>query len=164
MLRSRDRAGDLRTAATWRRHVGLAAAVLVALAACSADDSSTSPGSEATAVLADTSTGDAVTPPDPTASIDPGLQPYIDIAVADLAARLQIAPDDITTLSAVLVVWPDASLGCPKPDMQYAQVQTDGAKIVLRADGSSYDYHAGGDTTPFLCDPKGTVGSSTTSG
>lgn len=105
-----------------------------------------------------------MTSTNPTNEIDPGLQPYIDLAVADLAARLQRDAASITTRSAVLMVWPDASLGCPMPGMQYAQAQTDGAKIVLEADGATYDYHAGGDTTPFWCDPKRTLGSTTTGG
>jgi hypothetical protein len=98
----------------------------------------------------------------PPSDIDPGLQPYIDLAVADLAARLQRDPSEITTRSAVLIVWPDASLGCPMPGMQYAQVQTDGSQIALEVDGVAYDYHAGGDTTPFLCDPARASGSTTT--
>ena len=47
--------------------------------------------------------------------IDPGLQPYIDIAVGDLAERLSADAADITVTSATLVVWPDSSLGCPAP-------------------------------------------------
>jgi hypothetical protein len=48
--------------------------------------------------------------------------------------------------------------------MQYAQVQTDGSQIVLEVVGVAYDYHAGGDTKPFLCEPKGPAGSATTGG
>ncbi len=84
--------------------------------------------------------------------IDPGLKPYIDIAVADLAQRLTVDPSTIEVSSATLVEWPDSSLGCPQPGMQYAQTLTDGAKIVLTALGKQYSYHAGGSRTPFLCD------------
>ncbi|TPW12761.1 MAG: hypothetical protein FD127_2454 [Acidimicrobiaceae bacterium] len=89
---------------------------------------------------------------DDTGSIDAGLQPYIDIAIADLAGRLGVDPARITTQSAVLIEWPDTSLGCPQPGRQYPQVLTDGAKIVLVAGGAEYPYHAGGSTTPFLCE------------
>ncbi|HSB86082.1 MAG TPA: hypothetical protein VLD86_07240 [Ilumatobacteraceae bacterium] len=84
-------------------------------------------------------------------SIDPGLKPYIDIAVGDLAQRLSVGVDQIEVISATLKEWPDASLGCPQPGMQYAQVMTDGALIVLSSGGKSYNYHAGGSRTPFLC-------------
>jgi hypothetical protein len=141
----------------------MAVGLLASLAACSTDDASTSPASVSPTVE-DTTQGAAVTSTNPASGIDPGLQPYIDLAVADLAARLQREPGEITTRSAVLIVWPDASLGCPQPGMQYAQVQTDGSQIVLELDGVPYDYHAGGDTTPFLCEPKGTSGTTTSGG
>jgi hypothetical protein len=90
-----------------------------------------------------------------TGEIDPGLQPYIDIAVGDLAQRLSVEAANITVSSATLVVWPDSSLGCPAPGQQYAQVTTDGAIIVLLADDTEYSYHAGGSRAPFLCEKPG---------
>ena len=39
------------------------------------------------------------------------------IAVDDLARRLNISPADIQVLDARAVVWPDRSLGCPRPGM-----------------------------------------------
>lgn len=83
--------------------------------------------------------------------IEPGLQPFIDLAVADLADRLEVADDDIAVRAAVLVVWPDSSLGCPEPDMAYAQVLTDGSVTELEHDGLFYRYHSGGQEGPFLC-------------
>ena len=83
--------------------------------------------------------------------IDSGLQPFIDQAKDDLAARLGVDAADISTHAAVLVVWPDASLGCPQPDMRYAQVSTDGSVIELSHDGLVYRYHSGGQQGPFLC-------------
>ena len=84
--------------------------------------------------------------------IDPGLQPFITMAVDDLAARLDIDPGEITPLSGVLVVWSDSTLGCPQPGMQYTQVPVDGSVIELGTSGRVYRYHTGGSTTPFLCD------------
>ena len=88
--------------------------------------------------------------------IDEGLRPFIDQATEDLAARLAIDPADIEALSAVLVTWPDSSLGCPQPGMQYAQVLTDGSIIELGVgvgdDMVVYRYHTGGSSGPFLCD------------
>jgi hypothetical protein len=67
-----------------------------------------------------------------------------DLALADLATELGIAPAAITVQVIEPVEWPDASLGCPQPDMMYAQVVTPGYRIVLEVDGKSYEYHTGG--------------------
>ena len=88
--------------------------------------------------------------------IDEGLRPFIDQATEIWPARLAIDPADIEALSAVLVTWPDASLGCPQPGMQYAQVLTDGSIIELGVGAGDdmvvYRYHTGGSQRPFLCD------------
>lgn len=84
--------------------------------------------------------------------VDAALDPWIALAADDLAARLGIAAAEIETSSAVLVIWPDTSLGCPAPGMAYATVLTDGAVIELAAGGDVYRYHAGGSASPFLCD------------
>lgn len=86
-------------------------------------------------------------------NIDSSLQPFVDMAIADLAGRLGISESEVTALSATLVVWPDTSLGCPQPDMVYAQVPQDGSLIELGAAGKVFRYHTGGNQyTPFLCD------------
>lgn len=83
--------------------------------------------------------------------IEPGLQPFIDQATADLADLLGVDASDITTHAAVLVAWPDTSLGCPQPGMSYPQVITDGSIIELAHDGVVYRYHTGGQRGPFQC-------------
>ena len=85
--------------------------------------------------------------------IDPGLAPFVAAAVADLATRLGVNTDAITTISATLVTWSDSSMGCPAPGMEYAQVLEDGSLIELGYEGKVYRYHSGGERTPFLCDP-----------
>jgi hypothetical protein len=84
--------------------------------------------------------------------IDPGLQPFVDMAIADLSGRLDVGPTAITVVSAVLVTWPDGSLGCPMPGMEYVQVLQDGSVIELGFGERVYRYHSGGNRTPFLCD------------
>ncbi len=91
----------------------------------------------------------------PTGIVQPGLDPLIAKAKADLADRLGISADDIETVSAEAVVWPDGSLGCPQPGMEYTQVLVDGAKIVLYAQGKTWEYHSGGTRDPFLCSTPG---------
>jgi hypothetical protein len=76
------------------------------------------------------------------------------LAVADLADRLGVAAEAIVVVSVESVVWPDASIGCPQPGMRYQQVQVDGARIVLEAEGATWVYHSGGSRPPFLCDQR----------
>lgn len=77
--------------------------------------------------------------------------PQTRAAVADLAARLNLPPDQIEVVSEEEVTWPDGSLGCPQPGMMYTMALVDGMRIVLRAQGRDYSYHSGGNSDPFLC-------------
>lgn len=63
------------------------------------------------------------------------------LAIADLAQRLGLPESAITVRTVESVEWPDASLGCPRPGMMYAQVITPGYRIVLEAAGQTYEYH-----------------------
>lgn len=86
--------------------------------------------------------------PTPSAS---GLEGLIEKAKADLAQRLSIAAGDISLVEAKEVVWPDGSLGCPQPDMMYAQVLTPGYLIKLKYDSRDFEYHAGKDRSLTYC-------------
>ena len=77
--------------------------------------------------------------------------PLVRQAISDLARRESIPSGSIELVSYEEVVWPDASLGCPHPDMSYIQVPQDGARIVLRFDNRERIYHSGGGRPPFLC-------------
>lgn len=80
----------------------------------------------------------------------------VDTARTDLAWRLGADVDAVVVVSAEVVTWPDAGLGCRRPGMRYAQVPVDGARIVLSHDGRRYAYHAGGRiAVPFLCEHPG---------
>lgn len=68
------------------------------------------------------------------------------LAMADLAADLGLAEDEIIPISVEAHTFPDASLGLPQKDMQYAQVLTPGYIMTLSVDGQTYTYH-GADTT-----------------
>lgn len=85
-------------------------------------------------------------------ALDPGLQRLVEMAKEDLATRLSIAVDEIDLIEAKAVVWPDSSLGCPQPGMQYLQVPEDGAFVILQARGLNYEYHTGGSRGLFLCE------------
>lgn len=94
---------------------------------------------------------DEVVPPEKTPGLGPGLQRLADVARSDLGAKLDVDAEDIDVVEAAYVTWRDSSIGCPRPDMQYMQVLTNGARLVLRANGILYHYHSGGNRAPFLC-------------
>jgi hypothetical protein len=131
-------------------------ALSLSIAACSGRDVIGGAGETTTADPGDASTLSTTPPTRPRGdepAVDPPLRPFVDQAKADLAARLGGDPESVSLVSAALVEWPDASLGCPKPGMAYAQVPTDGSLIVLLHGGSEYRYHTGGNVyVPFLCE------------
>lgn len=78
-------------------------------------------------------------------------------AIQDLAVRLGVAPEAVDVVEVTEVDWPDASLGCPAPDMGYAQVITPGMQVILQSGGQSYAYHGRSPNDLFLCGPDGPV-------
>lgn len=63
------------------------------------------------------------------------------LAKADLAKRLGIKTEEISTKSIGMKNWSDASLGCPEKGKLYAQVITSGYLIILEVEGKTYNYH-----------------------
>ncbi|HSM70960.1 MAG TPA: hypothetical protein VK851_05405 [Anaerolineales bacterium] len=70
------------------------------------------------------------------------VQILIETAKADLVQRLSLPPPEINLVTAIEVTWPDSSLGCPQPGVEYAQVLTEGFLINLEANGNIHEYHA----------------------
>lgn len=85
------------------------------------------------------------------APIPGGAQPVVDRAVDDLAERMEIDRNQITVAAVEPVNWPDTSLGCPRPDMMYAQVITPGYRILLSYEGQTYEYHSDRGTRITYC-------------
>lgn len=83
------------------------------------------------------------------------LRRVTELAMADLAARLDLPVERIEFLELKAVVWPDGGMGCPRSGMVYPQVQVDGYLIRLRAGKREFPYHGGGDKPPFLCENGG---------
>ncbi len=82
----------------------------------------------------------------------------VQAAIDDLAERLGVPATSIQPGPLEQVTWSDSSLGCPSPGTSYAQVLTDGYRVVLTADGQEYAYHAGADGELFYCaDPRDPV-------
>jgi hypothetical protein len=80
------------------------------------------------------------------------LDVIIAVMITDLAGRLGIAETGIRVVAVEEVTWSDASLGCPQPGMNYAQVVTDGMRVILEAEAVFYDYRSGGIGDPILCE------------
>jgi len=57
------------------------------------------------------------------------------------------------------VVWPDGGLGCPDPGAKYTMAQVPGWRLVWRAHGRDWEYHAGQRGAFVYCEPgKGPAG------
>jgi hypothetical protein len=76
-----------------------------------------------------------VTPPNETAD------KMVTLVKQHLAQKLSIAVDQIMLSAVKPVVWRDAGLGCPKPGVDYIQMETPGYNILLEAGGKTYTYH-----------------------
>jgi len=99
--------------------------------------------------------GDTPKGADDSDSLVPGqeLPPGVQTATEDLARYLGVSTDIIDWVSFEEVLWPDAALGCPEPDMSYSQAVVAGSLIVFEVEGDVYEYHAAQGTDPFLCSP-----------
>ena len=64
-----------------------------------------------------------------------------DVLAESLGA--DVASVVLTDMQAV--DWPDASLGCPEPDMMYAAMLTPGYVLTYTVDGESYDVNTSTD-------------------
>lgn len=68
-----------------------------------------------------------------------------------VAEQLGLSDEALTLVSAEQVNWSDMSLGCPQPDMAYAQVVTPGWRIVFVDDeGQEYDVHTTANREHFV--------------
>jgi len=77
---------------------------------------------------------------------------------ADASARSGVPAADITVLRAESLIFPDGSLGCPKPDVVYTQAPVRGYRVVLEAAGKEYDYRVPEGGRFVLCEGPGPAG------
>ena len=73
--------------------------------------------------------------------MDAQAERMVALASEKLAGRLDVSVDEITLVRVQPVEWRDASLGCPKPGVDYIQVLTPGYTIWLEAAGAEYEFH-----------------------
>jgi hypothetical protein len=61
--------------------------------------------------------------------------------IAAIAEDLGVPPETVKVISMEPRNWPDSSLGCPQPDMLYAQIVTPGYLVVVDVSGERIEYH-----------------------
>ena len=103
--------------------------------------SSINPGMPTVATLSPTPPSPETTLMPPFEEIPPEAKPFIDLSIQMLVRKFNIPAAEVQVVSATAVTWRDASLGCPKPGIDYMQVETPGYNILLEARGSTYSYH-----------------------
>jgi hypothetical protein len=124
--------------------------LMTSLLACQSAELSTSVSGVPSPQTESTSTQEeitmvTVTPPDAAS------EKLVLLVKGHLAQRLGIAEDGIVLSDVRPVMWRDASLGCPKPAIDYIPMETPGYKIVLEANEQTYNYHTDADRRFVLC-------------
>jgi hypothetical protein len=71
--------------------------------------------------------------------------------VADAARYFNVPESQVVLARAEKVVWSDAALGCPQPDMVYAQATVDGYRVVARTAAREMVYHTNTGTNLVRC-------------
>jgi hypothetical protein len=82
---------------------------------------------------------------EPEASAQDSKEQSVKLARLELSRVLNVEGTSIRLLKTRSVNWWDASLGCPKKEMSYAQVITPGYLIHLSARGTTHAVHVGGE-------------------
>lgn len=72
-----------------------------------------------------------------------------------VAEQLDLSATALTLVSVEQMTWADTSLGCPQPDMTYAQVLTPGWRVTFKDEsGHSYKVHTTESREHFvICEP-----------
>jgi hypothetical protein len=73
--------------------------------------------------------------------LDPIEASMVEFSARDAARYLDMPEEDLQLVSLIMVDWPDSSLGCPKPNADYADEMTPGYRMVFRAAAETLIYH-----------------------
>jgi hypothetical protein len=73
--------------------------------------------------------------------LDPIEASMVEISTRDAARTLGVAEGDVQLVSLIMVDWPDSSVGCPRPNADYADEVTPGYRMVFRAGADTLIYH-----------------------
>jgi hypothetical protein len=80
----------------------------------------------------------------------------IKLAMLALSQSLQLNEKDMVIEKITPVQWADTSLGCPQPGMMYAQMITEGFKIIIKVEDKVYPVHTGAGRA-VVCTGKGKI-------
>jgi ADP-ribose pyrophosphatase YjhB (NUDIX family) len=75
----------------------------------------------------------------------------LEAARRTLAEQTGVPADEVRLVSIAETEWPDASLGCPRPGMMYAQVITPGYLVTLEAEGRTHEVHTDRNGRAVIC-------------
>jgi hypothetical protein len=81
----------------------------------------------------------------------PPVEKFVSLAKADLARRLGKESDPITVVKTAEMLWPDAALGCPRPEKVYPPGRVPGFQIWLETNGTEYIYNTDFNGQVILC-------------
>jgi hypothetical protein len=73
--------------------------------------------------------------------LDPIEASMVELSARDAARYLGITEEDLQLVSLIMVDWPDSSVGCPKPNADYADEMTPGYRMAFRAGAETLIYH-----------------------
>jgi hypothetical protein len=96
--------------------------------------------------------GPRIVNPDPTRLLAMAPDDLLQAIRVDAAERVGVEADNVSIETSEAVDWPDASLGCPGPQMGYAQVITPGFLVVVDVGGNRLHYHTDSVGRFIVCD------------
>lgn len=73
------------------------------------------------------------------------------VAVETLGKKLSVDPDKVDVVHVSIMDWSDSSIGCPRPGVEYLQIVTRGAVVMLQAEKKPYRVHVAKDRA-IVCD------------
>lgn len=85
---------------------------------------------------------------------DATAQKMVTLAKERLAQKLGISVGQIALSEVKPVQWRDASLGCPKPGIDYIRAETPGYGVLLETGGKTYNYHTDEVNRVILCNTR----------
>lgn len=122
------------TFAQRNRKIAIAAVLLMALALAACGDDDPGAAGDDPSPTTGASTPAATIPRD-------NLPAPVVRAIEAAANDASVSPDAVGLLAYTEERWNDTSLGCPQPDVMYAQVVTPGYNVLVIIDGNQREYH-----------------------
>jgi hypothetical protein len=117
----------------------------------SADTPAVPPTTEPVTVAPATPTAAATASTAPAVSIPAQANAAVEQARQAAATKAGVALASVTVTSVTAVNWPTSALGCPQPGIMYSQLVTPGYKIVVSANGQSFEYHSDRGSNVVTC-------------